>query len=69
MAAMQETNQHRAVVLKHLSPSFVEQLDAKYGVVKAENGGYCEFHIKCEGQARPRWWEVLARYLTFQHNA
>jgi len=59
----ENTDQHRAITLQHLSPSWVERLDRKYGVVKAENGGYCDFHIHFDGKSRPRWWDIVLRVL------
>lgn len=56
------TDHTRAIRLKFLSPTWVEQLDAEYGREIASNGGFVEFHIRMEGQPRPRWWERVTRF-------
>lgn len=58
----QDTDQHRAIILEHLSPTWVEYLDKQVGELKQENGGYAELSVKFE-KGRVLWYDFIKRFI------
>lgn len=58
----QDTDQHRAIHLQHLSPSLVEHIDRRIGELKLENGGYAELMVKFE-RGHALWYDFLKRFI------
>lgn len=54
------------IVLKHLSPTWVKQLDEQYGIALQENGGYMKLESEFAGKPRPRWFDVIKRFLPYK---
>ena len=66
MSVSQDTNQSRAIILKYLSPSWVEQLDEQAGKALAENGMNFQLEASFEGQARPKWYKIILLFLPWK---
>ncbi len=43
-----DTDQHQAIRLKHISPTWVKWLDREVGIAKRRNGGFAELTARLE---------------------
>lgn len=64
-----DTDRTQAVVLEHLSPTFVRLLDEEAGFAKKRNGGFFRFFASFEGLSKPKSYDVTIRKLMYGKNA
>ncbi len=61
-----DTDRTVAIKLEHLSPTWVKEIDEKAGRALAENGMHFRLEAQFEGHPRPRWYDLILRYIPWK---